>query len=120
MSWLTALLRVYFLVMIGTLVAIPIGYALNPVLYVVDNTPRELGAPALQLMWYLMIAIVAGWLIEDWLPEAARQENSSRPPLRRRLQDLAPWLRSVEVAEYEAEAPALSPPPKSLPAPGRD
>lgn len=109
--------------LVGFALSIPLGYAMGSVFAVAEATPQHIAATILQFAWIFALVVVIGYFIDDWQdrrrPTADRQDSRSRPaPLQ--LRDLAPWLQSVPIAEDEAAAPALSPPPKSLPAPARD
>jgi hypothetical protein len=109
--------------LVGFALSIPIGYALWPVFAVAEATPQHIAATVLQFAWIFAVIVVLGYFIDDWADRrrrAADRPDSRSRPARLRLQDLAHWLQSVPIAEDEAAGPALSPPPKSLPAPGRD
>jgi hypothetical protein len=117
MSCIAAIFRFYSAMVIGTLALIPVAYCFAPLWEFAQTIPAEYRDSVLQTLWLSMVAIVAGWLIDDWLPLAAAPEERQGRPSLLRLQDLAPWLQATSVSECEAASPALSPPLKSLPAP---
>lgn len=120
MTWLKALFRFYALAVISTIIFIAIASQIAPLWIYVEAIPNKIAVPALQLAWLSMVAIVVGWLIDDWWPEAADQGKPQVRSFRQRLQDLAPWLQGSSASECADEPPVLSPPLKSLPAPEHD
>ncbi len=118
---LKTIILVYAGMVIAALVSIPIGYFLiAPVWHLLHALPLDITKYALEAAWSLALCIVVMWIIEDYWPQAADQLRAPAQPLPLRLEDQAPWLQSVPVAEDAASRPALSPPWKSLPAPARD
>lgn len=115
------LIASYFaFVIIGVLIMIPVGYAIAPFFHFAKNMPTASRETILMAV-YLPMALIGVFIIIDFLlPQVPDQEPGQAPASPLLLQDHAPWLQSSSIAEDEAEAPALSPPRKSLPAPGRD
>ena len=113
------LLRLYLLTLLSAIVVIPIGYALGPVFYIAETTPRTI-IEGLALLIYIPMAIAGLFIIFDhWLPGAPDRSSAPKAPSLLQLQDQAPWLRTLSKSEGDAATPALSPPRKSLPVPGR-
>ncbi len=120
LSVISTIFTIYAYMVVGAMVSLALAYPFAPIWYFIHSLPVDLIKYGLEIAWSLGFTIVATWIIEDYWPRsAARSDNPTRPS-RLRLRDLVPWLRTVPIDEDEAEAPALSPPRKSLPAPERD
>lgn len=110
----------YAVLFVAGLIAVPAGYALAPAFHFAKNMPAASRETILMAV-YLPMALAGVFIIIDFLlPQVPDQEPDQAPASPLLLQDHAPWLQSSSIAEDEAEAPSLSPPRKSLPAPGPD
>lgn len=117
---LNSLFSFYGYLVIGALIMMPIAYVLAPVWHFVDSLPHAF-VETIAMLIYIPMALIGVGIIVDFLrPEAADLSHSPTRPEPLRLQDHAPWLQTISISEDEDEAPALSPPRKSLPAPARD
>lgn len=80
MSWIKALAIIYATGVISALVMIPFAYYLAPLWGWFEALPHSVVSTALQFLWLMGVAIVAGWIVDDWLPLTADQEdNQARP-----------------------------------------
>ena len=118
---LKSLLLLYGSLMLAALLSIPFGVALVPILGFANAMPPAARENILQFVWLCMVAIVVPGIIIGWLERlgAADQSHTPKPPSPRQLQDQAPWLQAVSVAEDAAAPPALTPPRKNPPSPAR-
>lgn len=110
----------YATLMMAALVSIPVGHVIAPVWRFIHSLPVDITKYALEIAWTVGACLVLTWILEDHWPEAADQSDRQAQPSQSLLQDQAPWLQTVEVGADAASPPALSPPPKSLPAPAHD
>lgn len=108
---------------LGSTILIVIGAITSPGVVPVWELIKAFPAyrdSVLLVVWVTMIAVMAFiWRVGD---SRASADQEAMQPLEEPLllQDQRIWLRSVPIDECEVEVRRLSPPQKSLPAPGRD
>lgn len=90
-SFLMAMARIYVCLIIGTVAVVllsdilaPVGHVLAPIGSIIDlpfawlrSLSWETRDSLLQLGWLCMVAIVAAWLIDDWLPSYPPTSSSA-------------------------------------------
>ena len=98
-----AIFRLYAWIVIGLLLLMAISYVFAPVAVLLHQLPPMVREAGLQLIWLSMVAIVAGWLVDDFLPLGAAPTPPIPDDSPLQLTDQAPWLEGETIADGEVE-----------------